>query len=223
MIDIAPSEVAFTAPPPVVTDDLLAPRLGSTSRVFEAAPPRSRVKTHLLAAALVVSVAVTTFAAVSALCSSIIEYAAPPAAVVAPVAAVAAADEPEPLAIAVAVPEEEAEAIVEPLPPPEHVVALPSGAATALTWDGAHDEFRVAPTLGANATSSKVYMLADPPRLVFDIDGAAPASSHTLASGERFFQRIRVGKQAKATRVVIDLTRAPKSFIDEDGAAILSF
>ncbi len=176
--------------------------------------PTSKLKTHALAAALVVSVAVTVFTAVSALCGSIIEHAAPSApASVEPVSAA----EPE-VAAEVEAPEPEPIA-----PPPEHIVALPSGAATALTWDGAHDEFRVAPTLSATATSSKVYMLSDPPRLVFDIDGAAPASSHTLASGERFFARIRVGKQAQATRVVVDLTRSPKSFIDEDGAAILSF
>ena len=106
---------------------------------------------------------------------------------------------------------------------PEHSVALPSGAATALTWDGAHDEFRVAPALSEQAKHTKVYLLSDPPRLVFDIDGAAPAASHSIASGERLFRRIRVGKQASATRVVIDLARAPQSFIDEDGAAIISF
>lgn len=106
---------------------------------------------------------------------------------------------------------------------PEHAVTLPSGAASALTWDGAHDEFRVAPALVPNATLSKVYLLADPPRLVFDIEGAAPVSSHSLASNERFFRRIRVGRQAGATRVVVDLAQAPKSFVDDGGAAIVSF
>ena len=106
---------------------------------------------------------------------------------------------------------------------PEHSIAIPSGAATALNWDSANDEFRVSPALGANAVTSKIYLLSDPPRLVFDIDGAAPVASHSLQSGERLFQRIRVGRQAKATRVVVDLARDPKSFIDEDGAAIVSF
>ena len=108
-------------------------------------------------------------------------------------------------------------------PPPEHSVTLPSGAAAALTWDGAHDEFRVAPTLNADAKTTKIYLLSDPPRLVFDIAGAAPVASHSLASGERLFQRIRVGRQAQATRLVVDLAREPKSFLDEDGAAIVSF
>ena len=195
----------------------LCGHIGS-GRPLQLAPPRTSLKTHVTAATLVALFSIATFLAVTKLgvvepaSSEPMPQASHLAAVTAPPAVIEAA------ALEAAVEPDAAE------PEPEHVVSLPSGAATALMWDGAHDEFRVAPRLSANAVTTKIYLLSDPPRLVFDISGAAPSASHSIRTTERFFSRIRVGRPAaQGTRVVVDLSKTPTSFLDESGAAIISF
>ncbi len=220
----------------------------ASGRLLRPAPPRSKWRTHGTIAAAVATVAIGVFGLVNAIAAPFamttpavaatqaVEMAETPRAAPLALDAELAGAPPLPATqtdeelqtprappVAPAVSDLDSAAATAGLSAPEHSVSLPSGAATALTWDGAHDEFRVAPALSGDAKTTKIYLLSDPPRLVFDIDGAAPVASHSLASGERLFERIRVGRQAKATRLVVDLAREPKSFVDEDGAAIVSF
>jgi hypothetical protein len=105
-------------------------------------------------------------------------------------------------------------------------VALPSGAVQTVSWALAFHELRVA--LGGG-TLKRHFVLAGPPRVVFDVEGAAPRMSHTVntstvAGMTPFIKRVRVGRQGDSTtRVVLDLARFPRDVSDDGEAVILSF
>jgi hypothetical protein len=125
---------------------------------------------------------------------------------------------------------EEPEEPVKPhpaLPPPRSnetrgEVVLPSGAARAVSWALADRELRLAANLGAG-TLRKAFVMYGPPRVVFDVDGAAPLKSLVIAGATPFIKQVRVGRQGEATRVVVDLSRAPADVSPDGDAFILSF
>jgi hypothetical protein len=91
-------------------------------------------------------------------------------------------------------------------------LALPSGAATKMTWARSGDGIALTLTLAPGAKVQKAFLLQNPPRLAIDVSGGAPKKSHTLdASDASLFHRVRVGRgSANTTRLVVDLARAGK-------------
>lgn len=101
-------------------------------------------------------------------------------------------------------------------------VDLPSGAASALTWALADQELRLAVAVRGGHLR-RAFLLEEPPRLVFDVDGASPEKSYALAGARPYLKQVRVGRQRGATRVVVDLTRPPSELTEDGEAIILSF
>lgn len=101
-------------------------------------------------------------------------------------------------------------------------VDLPSGAASALTWAMADQELRLAVAVRGGHVR-RAFLLEEPPRLVFDVDGASPEKSYALAGARPYLKQVRVGRQRGATRVVVDLARPPSELTEDGEAIILSF
>jgi hypothetical protein len=102
-------------------------------------------------------------------------------------------------------------------------LALPTGAAAAVSWTPSPDGLDVRPTLRGEAKIARVFSLADPPRLVFDIDGAAPKKSLSLGTPSPLISRVRLGKQGARTRVVLDLASTPQHVRSASDHAIVQF
>jgi hypothetical protein len=122
--------------------------------------------------------------------------------------------------------EAEAEAL-EPLPPPRRgdphgEIPLPGGAASALAWRQADGELRLEAVAPAGRLRRR-FLLASPPRVVFDLEGPPPVGSHVAAGLEPFVRRVRIGPQGQLTRVVVDLTRPPRDSAEDGEALVLSF
>lgn len=100
---------------------------------------------------------------------------------------------------------------------------LPTGAATALTWSASPEGLDVRPELRADAHVARVFTLSDPPRLVFDIEGSAPAKSHAMSSSSALITRVRLGKQGTRTRVVLDLASQPHHVTAASDHALVQF
>lgn len=102
-------------------------------------------------------------------------------------------------------------------------LALPSGAAAAVSWTPSPDGLEVRPTLRGEAKIARVFALSEPPRLVFDIDGEAPKRSLTLDADSHLITRVRLGKQGPRTRVVFDLASPPHHVRLANGHAVVQF
>lgn len=120
------------------------------------------------------------------------------------------------------------ELAVEPMlgPPAEGEtrgeIVLPSGAASALAWAAVERELRLSVVL-SGGRFDRAFLLADPPRVVFDLEGAEPDRSYGLDPKGPFLKRVRVGGQRGTTRVVVDLVRWPADSTEDGEAVILSF
>lgn len=107
---------------------------------------------------------------------------------------------------------------------PEGQVALPSGAARSVRWSASPHGLELRPELRGDAQVARVFSLSNPPRVVFDIVGAAPKSSHTAtAQREGAVSRVRIGKQGARTRVVVDLSTEPHRVLAAGDHAIVQF
>ncbi len=82
---------------------------------------------------------------------------------------------------------------------------------------------RLSPTLAPGARLARAFVLAGPPRAVFDLEGVAPKQSHALEREAPHVTGVRVGKQGRGTRVVVDLDGAPRSSAVEGGALVLTY
>ncbi|MBE2249774.1 MAG: PilZ domain-containing protein [Myxococcus sp.] len=100
---------------------------------------------------------------------------------------------------------------------------LPFGAASAVSWSASPDGLDVRPQLRGDARVARVFSLSDPPRLVFDIEGGAPAKSHVVAASSALITRVRLGKQGARTRVVLDLASEPQRVTRASDHAVLQF
>ncbi len=103
--------------------------------------------------------------------------------------------------------------------PERGTVHLPSGAASKLTWVLSGTELRLSP----DGNVSRAFLLASPARAVFDLDGRAPDRSRQLAGSIPHATGVRLGKQGKGTRIVVDLDRAPSRSSQDGSALVLSF
>lgn len=101
-------------------------------------------------------------------------------------------------------------------------VDVPTGAAEAVTWAAAGGEVRWA-VASPVAKPRRSYVMDDPPRLVFDLEGALPERSYSLPTDAPFGLRVRIGAQPRATRVVVDLARAPVDATEDGDAVVLTF
>lgn len=98
-------------------------------------------------------------------------------------------------------------------------LALPSGAAKQLKWKLEGKELHLDP--GVSVT--KAFLLTSPARAVFDLSGNAPKSSATVSASFPHAKSVRVGKQGKNTRVVVDLDQAPTAHKQVGAALVLTF
>lgn len=97
------------------------------------------------------------------------------------------------------------------VPPPEPVAAgravLPSGAARAISWRPVDTgvEVKVEPRSGTKV--QHVFALANPPRLVIELTGGLPKKSFVSADQPGGVTRVRMARQGKYTRLVLDFER----------------
>lgn len=145
----------------------------------------------------------------------------PPPPVEVAVAVAAAVVEPEPVPVPVPV------AAAEPPPPvvaqtvgAPGVLALPTGAAARLIWVKNGRTLRLAP----EATVSRAFVLSNPPRAVFDLEGGSGTKSLELSDVDvPHTVRVRLGPQGELTRLVLDLETRPKKNERDGDALVLSF
>ncbi len=139
------------------------------------------------------------------------------------------ADELSKVNVAVAAPLEPVPEPVGALPPPRGderrgSFTLPSGEARSIEWALADREVRLSAATKAG-TLKRTFMLADPARVIFDLEGEAPVQTHTIAGTKElpFIRHVRVGRQGSTTRVVIDLAAWPRDVTEDGDAWILRF
>lgn len=102
-------------------------------------------------------------------------------------------------------------------------LALPSGAARALTWSKDGDEVHFSVELAPGAAVSRSFLLSGPPRLVLDLDGQAPRKSFALQEPAPWFMQVRIGPHGHSTRLVVDLAHEPDALATRPGGATLTF
>jgi hypothetical protein len=105
---------------------------------------------------------------------------------------------------------------------PDGQVSLRSGAASSVTWSLRGNELRIAPVLRQGQVR-RSFFLSSPPRVVFDVEGLAPASNTVTEASGPSVSRVRVGAQGTATRVVVDLVRPPRRATSVDAAMVLTY
>ncbi len=87
-------------------------------------------------------------------------------------------------------------------------LAIPSGAVKSLSSAVDGKQLTLTLALGAGASITRAFTLANPDRLALDVKGALPKKSYVL-SGSGEVARVRVGRIAGGTRLVVDLAHAP--------------
>lgn len=180
------------------------------------APPAWRKRVQWIAAGLsaVIAGAVITFGALTLFKSEPPIQEQPIAVSPEAVAAVpVAVSEPVPLPVPVPEPEStvvqaEPSAPVVTVRPKSKSTPIPTGAAKSITAALDSDHLTVILTLAPGSELTRAFTLRNPDRLAIDLRGQSPRQSHVLqATGE--LRKIRVGKIANGTRVVLDLVRLP--------------
>lgn len=96
-------------------------------------------------------------------------------------------------------------------------VTLPTGAVSKLHWSDSGDALQLEVPSGH---VSRAFVLAGPARAVFDVDGAGPDTSRTVAAQIPHATGVRLGKTPTGTRVVIDLREAPRQ-VSQDGSKLV--
>ena len=107
--------------------------------------------------------------------------------------------------------------------PEQGSVKLPSGAAPRLLWTLAGNELRLSPELGGDAQVTRAFVLAGPPRAVFDVSGDAPPRSLVISASPPHSTGVRLGKLPTGTRIVVDLDSAPRRTTQDGKTLVLSF
>ncbi|MBL8914222.1 MAG: histone H1-like repetitive region-containing protein [Archangium sp.] len=98
-------------------------------------------------------------------------------------------------------------------------VSLPSCATSGLSWSLQGTNL----VLDPGVSVSRAFLLTNPARAVFDLDGAAPKKTVTLSASGPHMQSVRLGKLPNGTRVVVDLDELPRSAKQADGTLVLSY
>lgn len=102
-------------------------------------------------------------------------------------------------------------------------VALPSGAAKGVAWAPRADGFSLKTELRAGAQVSHVFPLADPPRLVLELTGPLPKKSFGSSPQTGLVTRVRMARQGKYTRVVLDLSAPVRKLVPLGATTLVSF
>jgi hypothetical protein len=98
--------------------------------------------------------------------------------------------------------------VAVPKPAEVQSLTIPSGAVRSISASMDGNQLAITLTLSSGAAITKAFTLSKPDRLALDIRGPAPKKSHTV-SGSGVIQKVRVGKLARGTRIVLDLSRPP--------------
>lgn len=112
------------------------------------------------------------------------------------------------------------------VPPPQRSsgrVVLPTGAAKSLSWTPREDGFALRTELRDGAKVSHVFPLAGPPRLVLELTGAAPKKNFVSAEQSGQVTRVRMARQGKYTRVVLDLAAPVRKVVPLGATTLVSF
>ncbi len=96
---------------------------------------------------------------------------------------------------------------------------LPSGAASALTWDVSPNALRFSPS----GKVTKAFVLSNPARVVFHVEGNRPVKAESLGVPAPHVKALRVDELPKGTRLVIELDRAPRDSQKSGDALLLTF
>lgn len=101
--------------------------------------------------------------------------------------------------------------------------ALPSGAARLVNVSRVGGALRVTidPVAGGHVTA--VTAIQSPPRLVIDVAGTAPTTSHAVALADPELERISVSRNGQGTRLILALTRAPTRVAQHGDSALVSY
>ena len=91
-------------------------------------------------------------------------------------------------------------------------VLIPSGAAGSLSWAMADRELRLSVAV-RSGHFRRAFLLAGPPRAVFDLEGAAPERSYVLAGTNPFVRRVRVGRQAETITSADAISLSPRAIL----------
>jgi hypothetical protein len=102
-------------------------------------------------------------------------------------------------------------------------LVLPAGAVRRLRWAAAGERVTLTPMLAPGASLTRAFVLRAPPRAVFDVAGDVPAKAERFDFDAPHTAAVRLGKQPRATRVVVDLDAEPKTVSADDGALTLGF
>ena len=100
---------------------------------------------------------------------------------------------------------------------------IPSGAARLVNVSRVSGALRVAIDTVAGARVTGVTTLQHPARLIIDVTGLPPISTHVVSLNDSELRKISVVKQGKGTRLVIDLVRLPTRVVQQGDSALISF
>ncbi len=100
---------------------------------------------------------------------------------------------------------------------------IPSGAARLVNVSRVSGALRVAIDTVAGARVTGVTTLQNPARLIIDVTGLPPISTHVVSLDDSELRKISVVKQGTGTRLVIDLVRLPTRVVQQGDSALISF
>lgn len=100
---------------------------------------------------------------------------------------------------------------------------IPSGSARLVNVSRVSGALRVAIDPVAGARVSGVTTLQNPARLIIDVTGLPPISTHVVSLNDPELRKISVVKQGKGTRLVIDLVRLPTRVTQQGDSALMTF
>ncbi|MDP2274379.1 MAG: PilZ domain-containing protein [Archangium sp.] len=100
---------------------------------------------------------------------------------------------------------------------------IPSGAARLVNVSRVSGALRVAIDTVAGARVTGVTTVQNPARLIIDVTGLPPISTHVVSLNDSELRKISVVKQGKGTRLVIDLVRLPTRVVQQGDSALISF
>jgi hypothetical protein len=100
---------------------------------------------------------------------------------------------------------------------------LPSGAARLVNVSRVGGGLRVAidPVAGGHVTA--VTAIQSPPRIVIDVAGSAPTSTHSVTLSDPELERISVSRNGQGTRLIFALTRAPAQVSQHGDTALVTY
>lgn len=100
---------------------------------------------------------------------------------------------------------------------------IPSGAARLVNVSRVSGSLRVTIDTVAGARVSSVATLQNPARLVIDVAGLPPITSHVIGLSDSELRKLTVVKQGTGTRLIVDLVRLPTRVVRQGDSTVLTF